>query len=115
MVLLNMHSADTVCYGIDCYRLNKELVKGFLKNAKVLLRKEKGEIHVTHKVGDPYDKWDLVKKAEKIGLILQESIPFRKQKYPGYNNKRAHGRLSNDPFSLGDCTTFKFRLRHSSV
>lgn len=95
--------------------MNKELVKGFLKNAKVLLRKEKGQIHVTHKDGDPYDKWDLVKRAEKVGLVLHESIPFRKNKYPGYYNKRAHGRLSDNPFPLGDCTTFKFGFCHSSI
>ncbi|XP_052201249.1 heavy metal-associated isoprenylated plant protein 41-like [Diospyros lotus] len=92
-------------------KLNKGLVKGFLKNAKVLLRKDhKGEIHVTHKDGYPYEKWDLVKKAEKLGLALLESVPFCKDKYPGYDNKRAHGSLSDAPFRLGDCTTFKFRL-----
>uniref|UniRef100_A0A5B7AR79 25S rRNA (uridine-N(3))-methyltransferase BMT5-like domain-containing protein n=1 Tax=Davidia involucrata TaxID=16924 RepID=A0A5B7AR79_DAVIN len=95
-------------------KLNKQLVKGFLKNAKVLLRKEEGEIHVSHKEGDTYNKWDLVKKAEKIGLVLHESVPFCKNKYPGYDNKRAHGSLSNAPFHLGDCTTFKFRLANSS-
>ena len=95
------------------YRLNKQLVKGFLKNAKVLLRKEGGEIHVTHKDGDPYNRWDLVKKAEKIGLVLHESIPFCKNKYPGYGNKRADGSFSDAPFRLGDCTTFKFRITNS--
>ncbi|GMP75928.1 hypothetical protein CsSME_00032837 [Camellia sinensis var. sinensis] len=91
-------------------KLNKQLVKGFLTNAKVLLRKEEGEIHVTHKEGDPYNRWDLVKKAEKIGLALHESVPFCKHKYPGYDNKRGCGSHPDDPFPLGDCTTFKFRL-----
>uniref|UniRef100_A0A5B7ANX3 25S rRNA (uridine-N(3))-methyltransferase BMT5-like domain-containing protein n=2 Tax=Davidia involucrata TaxID=16924 RepID=A0A5B7ANX3_DAVIN len=96
-------------------KMNKQLVKGFLKNAKVLLREEQeeGEIHVTHKDGDPYDKWDLVKKAEKIGLVLHESVPFYKNKYPAYHNKRAHGCFSDAPFRLGDSTTFKFRLARS--
>lgn len=94
-------------------KLNKRLVKGFLRNAKVLLRKENGEIHVTHKDGDPYDRWDLVKKAEKIGLILHESMPFYKYKYEGYDPKRAHGSFSDAPFRLGKCTTFKFRHGHS--
>jgi len=89
-------------------KLNKRLVKGFLRNAKVLLRKEEGEIHVSHKDGEPYDKWDLVRKAEKMGLVLKESVPFCKEKYPGYYNKRAHGNFSDAPFRLGDCTTFKF-------
>lgn len=91
-------------------KLNKELVKGFLSNAKVLLKKEDGEIHVTHKVGEPYDNWDLVKKADKIDLVLYETKPFIKHKYPGYAQKRAHGISSDVPFKLGDCTTFKFRL-----
>ncbi|GMP75927.1 hypothetical protein CsSME_00032837 [Camellia sinensis var. sinensis] len=95
---------------LSTQRLNKQLVKGFLTNAKVLLRKEEGEIHVTHKEGDPYNRWDLVKKAEKIGLALHESVPFCKHKYPGYDNKRGCGSHPDDPFPLGDCTTFKFRL-----
>ncbi|KAL6990593.1 25S rRNA (uracil2634-N3)-methyltransferase [Sarracenia purpurea var. burkii] len=100
--------------GTGCQiKLNKQLVKEFMMNAKVLLRREEGEIHVTHKDGDPYKKWDLVKKAEKIGLVLHESVIFCKDKYPGYDNKRAHGSHSDAPFRLGDCTTFKFRLAHS--
>lgn len=90
--------------------LNKELVQGFLKNAKVLLKKENGEIHVTHKVGEPYDKWDLVKEAQKIGLDLYKSKPFFKDRYPGYAQKRAHGRLPDEPFKLGGSSTFMFRL-----
>jgi 25S rRNA (uracil2634-N3)-methyltransferase len=90
--------------------LNKTLVKGFLKNAKLLLRKQGGEIHVSHKKGFPYDKWDIVKKAEKIGLVLHEVVPFSRDDYPGYCNKRANGRLSDDSFPLGNCSTYKFRL-----
>lgn len=84
------------------------MVKGFLRNAKLLL-KDKGEIHVSHKEGDPYNKWELVKKAEKISLILHEAVPFCKEDYPGYTNKRAHGNFSDDSFPLGDCRTYKFR------
>ncbi|KAF8410899.1 hypothetical protein HHK36_003436 [Tetracentron sinense] len=89
--------------------LNKKLVKGFLRNAKVLI-KEKGEIHVTHKTSNPYNKWNLVEKAEKIGLVLHESVPFCKEDYPRYGNKRAHGSLPDAPFRLGECSTFKFKL-----
>ncbi|KAK0598297.1 hypothetical protein LWI29_033441 [Acer saccharum] len=90
-------------------QLNKGLVKGFLKNAKVMLKEGKGAIHVSHKEGDPYDKWELVNKAEKIGLIIHQVVPFCKQDYPGYHNKRAQGNNSDDPFPLGDCSTYKFR------
>lgn len=78
-----------------------------------MLLKEGGEIHISHKNGEPYDKWDLVKKAKKIGLALHESVPFCKDKYPGYGNKRAHGKFSDAPFLLGDCTTYKFKPAHS--
>ncbi|KAK9268096.1 hypothetical protein L1049_010535 [Liquidambar formosana] len=94
--------------------LNKSLVKEFLKNAKVLLKEGNGEIHVSHKEGDPYDKWDLVKKAEKIELVLHETVPFCKDNYPGYGNKRANGAFSDAPFHLGYCSTYKFKLHHPS-
>ncbi|KAI3765379.1 hypothetical protein L2E82_15412 [Cichorium intybus] len=89
--------------------LNKELVKGFMRNAKVLLKKENGEIHVTHKLGEPYDKWDLVKEAKKIGLVNHNTKPFFKDRYPGYAQKRAHGSSPDEPFNLGGSSTFMFR------
>lgn len=89
--------------------MNKTLVKEFLKNAKELLKKEDGEIHITHKEGEPYNKWNLEKKAKKIGLFLHEIVRFRKDDYPGYDNKRAHGGNADAPFHLGQCSTYKFR------
>lgn len=94
-------------------QLNKELVEGFLRNARVLLKKGDGEIHVTHKEGEPYNKWELVEEAMKAGLQLQETVPFCKNDYPGYQNKRADGGQSNAPFWLGDCSTYKFKLNQS--
>ncbi|KAD7117438.1 hypothetical protein E3N88_04706 [Mikania micrantha] len=91
-------------------KLNKELVKGFLRNAKMLLKKDNGEIHITHKLGEPYDKWDLVKKAHKIDLVLNGTTPFFRNIYPGYAQKRAHGASADAPFRLGDSATFRFRL-----
>ncbi|KAL8244697.1 hypothetical protein R6Q59_010955 [Mikania micrantha] len=91
-------------------RLNKQLVKGFLGNAKMLLKKDNGEIHITDKLGEPYDKWDLVKKAHKIDLVLYGRTPFFRNMYPGYEQKRAHGASADAPFKFGDSATFKFRL-----
>lgn len=90
-------------------------MKGFLKNAKLMLKEEKGEIHVSHKQGDPYDKWDLVNKGEKIGLDMFLVVPFFKDDYPGYNNKRAQGHNSDAAFSLGQCCTYMFRPKISSI
>lgn len=92
-------------------QLNKKLLKGFMANAKALVKKEGGEIHVTHKEGDPYNKWDLVRKAEKRGLFLHQAVPFFKDDYPGYDNKRAHGKLSDLSFPVGEASTYKFKLQ----
>ncbi|CAJ2658142.1 uncharacterized protein At4g26485-like isoform X1 [Trifolium pratense] len=95
-------------------QLNKKLLKGFMTNAKALIKKDGGgEIHVTHKEGDPYNKWDLVRKAEKRGLFLHQSVPFFKDDYPGYDNKRAHGKLSDLSFPVGEASTYKFKLQTS--
>ena len=56
-------------------------------NAKVLLKEDDGEIHVMHKEGKLYDKWGLVKKAEKIDLVLHDIVPFYRDDYPWYRNK----------------------------
>lgn len=88
-------------------------MEGFLRNGKALLKKRDGEIHVTHKEGEPYDKWELVEEAMKMGLKLQEAVPFRRGDYPGYQNKRADGGQSDEPFRLGDCSTYKFKLNES--
>ncbi|XP_076944858.1 uncharacterized protein At4g26485-like [Bidens hawaiensis] len=91
-------------------KMNKELVKGFLKNAKMLLKKENGEIHVSHKIGEPYDKWDLVNKAKKIDLVVCDKTRFYKNMYRGYEPKRAHGAYADSTFNLGESVTFKFRV-----
>lgn len=97
------------------YRLNKKLLKGFLANAKALLKKDGGEIHVTQKEGDPYNKWDLVKKAENKGLVLLQVEPFLKDEYDGYDNKRADGKLSDASFPVGEASTYKFKLQTSNT
>lgn len=102
-------------HGYLLYRLNKRLLKGFLANAKALLKKDDGEIHVTQKEGDPYNKWDLVKKAEKKGLTLLHVEPFLKDEYAGYDNKRAHGKLSDASFPVGEASTYKFKLLTSNT
>ncbi|KAF7073051.1 hypothetical protein CFC21_078096 [Triticum aestivum] len=43
---------------VDMVNLHKDLVKGFLGNARHLVQPY-GEIHISHKMGHPYDAWDL--------------------------------------------------------
>lgn len=95
-------------------KLNKQLVKGFLMNAKLLLMSPAGEVHVSHKEGQPYSQWDLSKKAAKIGLVFHQKVPFCKTDYPGYSNKRAHGFFADNTFPLFPASTFIFHLDNIS-
>ncbi|KAK2986962.1 hypothetical protein RJ640_004923 [Escallonia rubra] len=76
-------------------RMHRSLIHGFFKNASGMLRAY-GEIH---------------ELAYWNSLILIERVDFRKEDYPaGYKNKRGSGSKCDDPFHLGECSTFKFRL-----
>lgn len=70
-----------------------------------------GEVHVTHKTADPFNRWEVEKLAEEAGLCLVEEVEFTKLDYPGYHNKRGYGKKSNRTFRVGKCSTFKFALR----
>ncbi|XP_057840667.2 uncharacterized protein LOC131050493 [Cryptomeria japonica] len=88
---------------------HRDLVSKFFESARVLLSKF-GEIHVTHKEGSPYYKWDLVGEAGNCGLFLSESVDFKREDYPGHINKRGDGKHIDKSFPLGKCKTYKFRL-----
>ena len=82
---------------------------GFFRNAHHLVR-PLGEVHVTHKTGEPYDSWDLKHLATDSSLTMVDKVPFRKEDYPGYNQKRGDSNRSDEPFDLGACCTFRFRI-----
>ncbi|KAG2644122.1 hypothetical protein PVAP13_2KG407700 [Panicum virgatum] len=84
---------------------HKELVAGFFSNECHLLR-HCGEIHVSHKTGHPYDRWDLEHLASQSSLVLIEKVGFHKEDYPGYNQKRGDGIKCDEPFNLDPCCTF---------
>lgn len=93
--------------------MHKDLVHGFFRNARWLLRNN-GEIHISHKNSAPYCHWNLKELARENSLLLIESVPFDISDYPYYQNKRGHGSGSDKPFFLGDCSTFKFIASHPS-
>ncbi|XP_059284131.1 heavy metal-associated isoprenylated plant protein 41-like [Lycium ferocissimum] len=93
-------------------QMHKNLVGSFFGSAKRMLRVD-GQIHVTHKTTPPYDLWDLVGLASKNSLICIECAEFKIENYPGYNNKRGAGSKCDEPFHLGECSTFKFILNPS--
>jgi len=89
---------------------HRELVWGFFNNALHLLRPY-CEIHISHKTGGAYDRWELEDLASKASLILVDKVAFQQEDYPGYNQKRGDSARCDEAFDLGTCFTFKFRIR----
>uniref|UniRef100_A0A803LQD3 25S rRNA (uridine-N(3))-methyltransferase BMT5-like domain-containing protein n=1 Tax=Chenopodium quinoa TaxID=63459 RepID=A0A803LQD3_CHEQI len=100
-------------YGVDALTMSKllhqQLVVGFLKSAYKLLAIN-GEIHITHKTSQPFDRWNIKELATEAGLHLVDEVCFDKRDYPGYHNKKGegHGIRCNKTFPVGVCSTFKF-------
>ncbi|KAL5714413.1 25S rRNA (uracil(2634)-N(3))-methyltransferase [Ranunculus cassubicifolius] len=90
-------------------KMHRNLVQGFFKNASGMLRPY-GEVHVNHKTTAPFNHWNLEELASYHLLGLIECMDFKKEDYPGYNNKRGDGARSDEPFPLGECSTFKFKI-----
>ncbi|GLU23995.1 hypothetical protein SLE2022_399680 [Rubroshorea leprosula] len=88
-------------------RLQQDLVRGFLRNAKKMLENDK--VHITHKTGCPYDMLGVENIAEEEGPFLKSQVPFHQDNYPGYVNKREDGAKCNKTFPVGRCSTFKFK------
>ncbi|POO03691.1 S-adenosyl-L-methionine-dependent methyltransferase [Trema orientale] len=92
---------------------HRSLVHGFFWNARSMLRPD-GEIHVNHKTTPPFCLWNIEELATWNSLVLIKCVDFNIRDYPGYNNKRGDGARCDQPFPLGKCSTFKFRLSNSS-
>ncbi|KAK1583355.1 hypothetical protein Q3G72_022966 [Acer saccharum] len=87
--------------------MHRNLVYGFFKNAAQMLRAD-GEVHVSHKTTAPFHRWHLEELAIENSLLLIDSVDFKIEDYPSYNNKRGEGSRCDEPFPLGECSTFKF-------
>ncbi|XP_074271227.1 uncharacterized protein At4g26485-like [Silene latifolia] len=88
-------------------RANKELIRGFLRNAKKMIN-EDGEIHITHKSNGYFLQWDIPKIGSDQGLRLIQEVKFKPSKYPGYNTKFGFGGDKN--FDCTPSKTYKFGL-----
>ncbi|KAK6229921.1 hypothetical protein SCA6_018872 [Theobroma cacao] len=89
-------------------KLHQNLVQGFLRNASDMLT-DRGEVHITHKTAHPFGEWKIEKLAKEVGLGLFREESFWLWDYPGYGNKRGDGDRCDYSFSVGQCSTFKFR------
>lgn len=78
-----------------------------MENASALLKTD-GEVHITHKIGDPYDKWLIEDEAAKCGIKLLNKVNFTRHDYPGYYPKFGAGKNPGENFAVGVANTFKF-------
>nr|KYP45078.1 Uncharacterized protein At4g26480 family [Cajanus cajan] len=108
-IIFNFPHAGFIARESDPYqiKLHKELVSGFMYNAKYMLNRG-GEIHVTHKIAYPFNKWNMKKLGKRQRLVLVEEYEFHPHLYPGYKNKRGEGPKCDQSFPVGECTTFMF-------
>ncbi|KAI9120049.1 hypothetical protein K1719_009018 [Acacia pycnantha] len=88
---------------------HRDLIRGFFMNARSMLRSN-GEVHINHKITPPFDDWCVKELGIESFLCPIECGEFKKEDYPGYNNKRGDGSRCDRPFHLGKCSTFKFVL-----
>lgn len=95
-------------------RMHQDLIAAYFKTAKEMLLEE-GEIHVTVRDDYPYNRWEVEKLAECAGLQLKDKVEFRKENYPGYQNKRGGNINCNQRFPLKACYTYKFTLKVSAL
>ncbi|KAF3566129.1 hypothetical protein DY000_02017342 [Brassica cretica] len=98
-------------YIFGWFRRHQELVRGFMKSARLLVKDEDkgGEIHVVHKTEYPFSEWKLKTLGEKEGLELVSEIEFCLNHYPGYSNKRGSRGYNDSSFPVGKSSTFIFK------
>ncbi|KAL6562478.1 hypothetical protein OROGR_003485 [Orobanche gracilis] len=96
----------------DLISMHRNLVRGYLMNASTMLLPD-GEIHVNHKTTAPFDSWKIEDLAAECSLLCVGQDYFRIEDYPGYQNKRGSGSRPDDPFPLGECRTFRFKLLYA--
>lgn len=90
------------------HRLHQELVRGFLKSAKKMVKDKDGEIHITHKTAHPFSEGKIEILAEANGLCLTQEVEFNKWYFPGYSNKKGSGPpVAKPEFFCYGCTNNK--------
>lgn len=89
-------------------------MRGFLHNACSMLHID-GEVHVNHKTTAPFDSWKIEELGYEFSLVCTAQDEFRIADYRGYNNKRGSGSRADEPFPLGPCKTYRFRLSPLAV
>ncbi|KAL1556126.1 25S rRNA (uracil(2634)-N(3))-methyltransferase [Salvia divinorum] len=94
--------------------MHRGLVRRFLLNASGMLHFD-GEIHIRHKANAIFDSWKIEDLGLECSLVCIAQDEFRIEEFPGYNNKRGSSSRADEPFPLGPCKTYRFRLVSSCM
>jgi 25S rRNA (uracil2634-N3)-methyltransferase len=125
-------SFDVVAWNFPCIRMpagkdgqaeelqiNQDLCRSFFQNVRPYLKPTTtstssastsghgAEVHITHKVTEPFSWWGMEALAQEAGLVCAGRLVFDKFLYTGYNNRKV---LSNRSFPCHDATTFVFKF-----
>ncbi|KAI5854843.1 hypothetical protein BZA05DRAFT_334757 [Tricharina praecox] len=74
-------------------RYNQQLLAGFFKHARPLLKPVTGSVAVTLFEGLPYELWNIRGLAKEAGLATRVSFVFESEMYPGYAHVRTLGNI----------------------
>jgi len=90
---------------------HRDMLEKFFASAHGVLAVN-GQVHVTVKIGDPYDSWQVPKCALKTGLLaVHSSVPFDPIAWDGYQHRRTLGAPTNELPSNRDIDSDKASAR----
>ena len=88
----NEHRGPGFEWGDDFTTRHTDLLKAFFKGVRAHLIVPNGKVVISHKTIEPFSLWDIPGIAKEAGFTLIETIPFNKNSYPGYLNRRGAGK-----------------------
>ena len=78
-----------------CVESNQQLLRRFLNSASQII-KPNGEIQITLKNGDHYERWKLPDLLDRdADLALETTLPLDKSMFPGYKHRLTRGATGN--------------------
>uniref|UniRef100_A0A7S2WKD2 25S rRNA (uridine-N(3))-methyltransferase BMT5-like domain-containing protein n=1 Tax=Mucochytrium quahogii TaxID=96639 RepID=A0A7S2WKD2_9STRA len=90
---------------------HRKMLERFFISAHSVLNND-GQLHVTVKVGEPYDSWRVPQIAIKTGLYaVHSSIPFDPSRFDGYVHRRTLGAPDKDLQANADIHSEKTKSR----
>eukprot|EP00730_Choanoeca_flexa_P019418 TRINITY_DN9483_c0_g2_i2.p1 TRINITY_DN9483_c0_g2~~TRINITY_DN9483_c0_g2_i2.p1 ORF type:complete len:271 (+),score=46.68 TRINITY_DN9483_c0_g2_i2:104-916(+) len=89
---LAKHAFDRIVFnfphaGKQRVHVNRHLIEEFLASAAVMLKRPRGEVHLTLKLKPPYSNWGSEQAAAEAGLCHVDTLDFDSTQFPGYRHQ----------------------------